>query len=292
MSSAPTPPGRAKKKKGESEPFIDVRSLVPEGAPRTAYGLIAKPFETFMGITRFNALFDELKSRNDKYRFFAEWLEAVGAKYSVPPEDLKKIPSEGPLFVIANHPFGGVDGMIIGELLTARRADYLLLGNSLLGRVPGIRCWLLPVNPFGGAAASRENVRVMKEARRHLEAGGCLATFPAGEVSSLDPRTRTVTDPEWSPHIARLVRQSKATVLPMWFEGRNSMLFQTAGLVNARARTALLVRELVNKRGRTIRLRIGDPIPASEMTGFADDEALTVFLRARVESLARRKKTA
>lgn len=284
MSTAPPP--RFQDAKARAGRVIDIRESLPRGAGRTIYAILERPLEGFLGITRFNAIYRELLPRNDPKRFFGEWLDCIGASWEVSPEELAKIPTTGPLCVIGNHPFGGIDGMILGSQMMALRDDFLLLGNALLGRVPGIRPMLLPVNPFGGKNAARENVRSMKEAVRHLESGGCLASFPAGEVSSYDRKRGTIADPAWSPHIARLIRQSGATVIPMWFEGRNSALFQIAGLLSPRLRTALLVRELINKKGRVVRVRIGDPIPASETGKFADDASLTAFLRERTEALA------
>ncbi len=268
--------------------LIDLRGGIKAPLARGAYGLVSSPLERLLGVRALNAAYRRFLGDSGREDFFATCLRHLNIEYAVSPEDLEKIPKEGPLFVVANHPFGCVDGMIMGAILAARRRDFKLLANSLLGRAENLRPWLLPVNPFGGAKAARENVRSMKEALRHLESGGCLATFPAGEVSSFRFGQGEVCDPKWSPHVGRLIRQSKATVLPLYFEGRNSALFQSAGLLASRARTALLVRELLNKRDSSVRLRVGNPIPFRKLEEFGDDEALTEFLRLNTYLLARK----
>ncbi len=271
--------------------LVDFRKAIGNPVARGAYGLIAGPLEKFMGVKALNAGYRRLLGDRRRDDFFATTLRIMDVDYAVADEDLAKIPADGPLFVVANHPFGGLDGVILGDLLSRRRPDMRLLANSLLGHFEGIRPWLIPVNPFGGTQAARDNVRSMKEAVRHLESGGCLATFPSGEVSSLSLSRREVSDPKWSPHIGRMVRQSKATVLPIYFEGRNSALFQAAGLISPKARTALLIREFMNKRGSFVRLRVGSPIPFRKLTEFEDDEALTEYLRLNTYLLAKKSDT-
>jgi putative hemolysin len=145
--------------------------------------------------------------------------------------------------------------------------------------VPKAAPFLLPVNPFGGSDAARSNLRSMRNALKHLRNGGMLAAFPSGTVAHFHWSKRGVVDPKWSPHVATLIRKSGATVLPIYFPGRNSAFFQLAGLVHPLFRTALIPREPLNKRGQRIKLRIGKPIPFSNLTGFESDEQMIRFLR-------------
>jgi putative hemolysin len=271
--------------------LIDFKKAIKAPFARGAYGLVEDSFEKFLGVKELNAAYRRFLADKDRKDFFAACLRLLTIEFAVSAEDLEKIPKEGPVFVVANHPYGGVDGVILGAILAGKRGDFKLLANSLLGKLDGIQPWLLPVNPFGGPGAARENVRAMKDAVKHLEAGGCLATFPSGEVSSLRITQGEITDPKWNPHIGRMIRQSKATVLPIYFEGHNSALFQAAGLLHPRARTALLVRELIDKRDSFVRLRIGNPIPYRKLDEFEDDEALTEFLRLSTYMLAKKSKS-
>ncbi|MDR2982160.1 MAG: lysophospholipid acyltransferase family protein [Puniceicoccales bacterium] len=265
--------------------LIDLSREISYSLPRTLFQVVAKPLNRLLGITALNTCYEALLQAPESEDFFSAAMRILGLSYTISDEDLARIPQDGPLFVVANHPFGGADGIILGSILSQLRPDFRFLANSLLCRVDGIKPWIYPVNPFGGPHAQQANLRAMHDSLQHLKEGGCLATFPAGEVSSFKFREKQVSDPQWSPHIARMVRQSKATVLPVFFHGRNSLLFQLAGLIHPRARTALLMRELVNKRNTAINLRIGNPIPFHRLETLATDEAMINFLRLSTYSL-------
>lgn len=275
-------------KSSEKLRVIDVRPSLRSGVSKALYKAFGGPIESMLGIKEFNAAYRRIATLKEPGQYWVKCLNVFRIEYIVPDEDLARIPKEGPVFVVANHPYGGADGVVLGAILAGARGDFKLLANSMLGRMEGIRPWLIPVNPFGTKDAARENLRSMKAAMKHLSAGGCLATFPSGEVSSLHPTKGGVTDPQWSPHIARMVRQSNATVLPIYFDGRNSSVFQAAGLMHPLARTALLTREFIGMRDRVIRLRIGNPIPFNKLKDFETDEALIEFLRLNTYMLSRR----
>ncbi|MDR2429986.1 MAG: lysophospholipid acyltransferase family protein [Puniceicoccales bacterium] len=263
-----------------SPPLIDFSRSIANPFLRALWKFGAPLMEGFLGVTALNRCYKLLQRRTATGEdFFTAAMHVLGLTYAVEEEDLERIPQNGPLFVVSNHPFGAADGIILSALLSRTRADFRLLANSLLCHMEGIRPWMFPVNPFGGTNARRENLRAMHSALQHLQNGGCLATFPSGEVSSFRWEDRHVADPPWNAHIARMARQAQATVLPVYFHGRNSNLFQCAGLVHARARTLLLMRELVNKRGQLIRLRIGNPLVPGKLVGFESDQAMTEFLR-------------
>lgn len=224
-------------------------------------------------------------------RFFAtRAVERLGVQPDLDAGDLNRVPATGPVLIVANHPFGLLEGLLLVDLLHRIRPDVRVLANSLLARVPECRDFIFFVNPFGGPQAAAQNIGGMKAAIRWLRQGGLLLTFPAGEVSRLDWRSGRVRDAAWNENTARLARGGRACVVPVHFEGSNSSLFHMAGVVHPRLQTALLPRELFNKRRRTIRLRIGHPVPASRIESFRDDAALLDYLRLRVEVLTHRKK--
>jgi putative hemolysin len=149
-----------------------------------------------------------------------------------------------------------------------------------------MRADLITVDPFGDAA--RRNIRPMKEAIRWVSNGGALICFPAGEVSSLNLFKRRVMDPTWSPHVAAIVRKTQATVLPVWFSGRNSNLFQLLGLLHPRLRTLMLAREMLNKAGRSLRMGIGKPLTWKRLQRFESNEKLSDYLRLSTHFLRNR----
>ena len=256
------------------------------GPWRRAMLAMAQPaLERLLGLPDLNELYAG-DWRSEAEAFPEAALGRLRVRLEVEDADLARVPATGPLVVVANHPFGGVDGLALHALLRRVRPDVKLLGNYLLHRVPELRGTVIPVDPFGGAAAIRGSVSGLKAARRWLEAGGCLAVFPAGEVSHLQLGRAAITDPPWSPSVARLARRAGAAMLPVHFAGANGALFQIAGLVHPRLRTALLPRELLRRQATSIAVRVGRLVPAARLASL-DDEAATALLRARAYVLAR-----
>src|SRR5262249_45785082 len=215
-------------------------------------------------------------------------LERLDLSYDAAEKDLARIPAKGPVVVVANHPYGLADGLILGALLSRVRPDVKFLANSLLNAAPEIRHALIPVDPFGGSDAIRTNWKSLRQSLEWLKAGGLLVMFPAGEVSSLNLSARKIDDPKWNQTVARLIRASHAATVPVFFHGSNGPWFQFAGLVHPSLRTVLLPRELLNKRGRTVKVEVGGPISPSAVVQRRSIEEATHFLRWRTELLASR----
>ncbi len=222
--------------------------------------------------------------------FCERLLAALNVETRISPEDLKRIPRQGAVLAVANHPFGIVEGVALAQLLPQIRPDVKIMANSILASFPEVADRIICVDPFGGPQARRANARGLREAIEWLSSGGMLLVFPAGEVSQLRfqlPRPQ-VADPVWSDSIARLLRRTGAAALPLYIDGRNSALFQLAGLVHPRLRTALLPHELLNKQRRPITLRCGALVPAERIESFDNDEALVEHLRWRTYLLGKR----
>lgn len=274
------------------DPF-DVASGLSSPGARRFYGLVRRPLEGFLGLPGVRDIYTRLLALPDRpENFFEAALLAMDCRFEVTEEDLEKVPRTGPLVVVANHPLGGADGIALGAFLAQVRPDARLLVNFLLTRMPEIAPWVFAVDPFGGKASARRNLAGMRAAHAWLAQGGCLGTFPAGEVSSLRLRPFGIADPVWNPHVLRLVRKAGATVLPVYFEGRNSLSFYLMGLLHPRLRTARLGAETVRRQGRAIRLRVGQPIAWKRLARFEDDAALLRFLRLKTYLLGERRETA
>lgn len=221
-------------------------------------------------------------------------LEIMQVNFALDPAQLERIPTTGPAVIVANHPYGGIEGLFLIAALLKHRSDSRLIANELLGRIPELRDAIFPVNVFGGARATQGNLRGLRQALKHVREGGLLMVFPAGTVSHLHLSAGRVCDPPWSASVARLLRMCGCPITPIHFGGGNSAIFQTLGLLHPRMRTAMLSRELLNKRHRVIPVTIGRPIPAELVAEQDDDAALASFLRLstyalEARSLARRK---
>jgi putative hemolysin len=246
--------------------------------------LLAPIVDHLLALPTIERLYREMPS--DARPFWDRALASLEIAYRVADAQLSNVPASGPLVVVANHPFGGADGLILGSVLSRVRPDVKVLGNSLLARLPELRRSLLPVDLYGGSASRLANGAALREALRWVAGGGALAVFPAGEVAHSSPGEAGGGDSTWSPMIARLAARAGASVLPVFFEGRNSRLFDLAGRIHPRLKTALLVRELLGKRSQTISVRVGTPIPSSRLKDFSDAEQMTAYIRLRTDALA------
>jgi putative hemolysin len=210
----------------------------------------------------------------------------------VTAEDLARIPPTGAALVVANHPFGILDGAVLGAVLPRIRKDVKLLTNYLVAAVEELSSMCICLDPFAREAARRVNAAGLRQALSHLRSGGLLVMFPAGEVSHWQFRRGEVTDPEWSPAVARLVRLSQAPVVPVLFAGRNSVGYQVLGAIHPRLRTIQLPHELLNKVGKEVELRVGTPVSAEKLSRIYPDQQATNYLRWRTYLLRRRPPTA
>jgi putative hemolysin len=197
---------------------------------------------------------------------------------------VSRIPADGPLLVVANHPSGAVDGLLLLSILARRRHDVKLVANGWLGLVPELRPLLLPIDLFGGRGAARGNGSSLRAARRWLQQGGCVVLFPAGEVAHAADARGAVADSPWQPSAAWLAATTRARVLPVFIGGANSRLFRIAGRLHPLLRTALLPRELWSKRGAAIEIDPREPIEPAQLEALPDDAARTAMLRAAVEA--------
>jgi putative hemolysin len=250
--------------------------------------------ERALGLQRLNRKYRELVARAgdevlDARRFTQLALQVMDIELSVEKADLELVPTTGPAVVVANHPFGGIDGIVLGALLSGLRPDVKILANELLGRIPELRPMLILVDALSGKDAAARNAASLREALRWLADGHLLVVFPAGEVSSLSLRRRRVTDPAWNPTVCRLAERVGAPIVPAHFVGRNRTRFQVAGLVHPRLRTVLLPREMLAKRGARIEVRFGAPLSVQDLRLLPDGYDPISHLRERVEWLGGRE---
>ncbi len=251
------------------------------GAGRAArlHALIATLIDKACGLSRLQAIYQSIPHSSSTSTFLQRVLDALEIRCSIHPRELAKVPRQGPALVIANHPFGAVEGIIMAKLLLEVRPDVLVMANHLLKRIPELNGLFIAVDPFGGEHSKTKNRRPLRTAIRWLREGGLLLVFPAGEVSHLHLRSRTITDPRWSPTVARIAEKTQAALVPAYIFGSNSLAFQLLGLIHPRLRTAMLPREIENKAAIPIRIRIGDAIPYQKLAAFRDIDAKIRYLR-------------
>ncbi len=250
----------------------------------------ARPaLERALAFPSLNAIYAQIQATDDERHFADKVLDALDVECVVPEAQWQRVPTTGPLVVVANHPFGGIEGVILLSLLRRVRSDVRVLANYMLSMIPDLRESFIFVDPFGRSDSTAKNLGAMRSAIDWVRQGHVLGVFPSGAVSHLHLRKRAVLDPAWSPTVARIIRRSEATVLPVFFDGRNSNLFQLAGFIHPRLRTAMLPREMLRRRSGKVRAFIGQTIPAGRLNRLEDPEELIAYLRVRTYILKPRK---
>ncbi len=268
----------------------DVR--LPRPSHRALFSIFRPGLERLFGLNQLSRLYDEFQRlEEDGKDPLEKILEFWQSSYSVSPDDLERIPQTGRAVVVSNHPFGGIEGVILGALLRSIRPDVKIMANFLLSRISELNHVMLHVDPFGTTGATKRNVSALRETIRILEQEQILGVFPAGTVSHLHWPEREVKDPPWSDTVVRLVRRTQSPVLPVFFHGRNGLLFQLLGLIHPRLRTAMLPNEFMNKRRGAIDISVGSLIPFEKIRTFEDDRDLLAYLRLRTYILGASGKT-
>lgn len=265
-------------------PTVGATPIPPDNTPLLPVrGLVSR----LLPLKRLEAL--NLKvERGSEGLAFSRLLQALNVQYSIAEADLERMPREGGLLVVANHPFGMLDGVIAGDVLLRVRPDVKILTNRLLGSIRWLRPYCFFVDPFGTSESVRQSQRGLREAIAWLKAGKVLFIFPAGEVSHWKLSRPVVTDPQWTDTAARLARMVGCRVLPLYFHGRNSVAFQALGVAHPRLRTLALTHEFLNANGKSVEVALGSCIGAEQLRHFKDEQDATAYLRWRTYLLRER----
>ncbi|MBX3356099.1 MAG: lysophospholipid acyltransferase family protein [Phycisphaeraceae bacterium] len=277
----PPPPG---------EPFrIDV--------PPDLIGWRATLFRAFrpliarlLGMGRLNRVLFEVRALVDERTNELDALNQVtGIHPLISPHDLARIPASGPLVIVSNHPYGGVDPQILATTLLAVRPDVRFVANRYLATLPFVGSMSFFVDVFGGKEATAFNAAAMHEATRWVSSGGCLCLFPAGEVAHLKWGRWGVQESPWNASAVRLARWANASILPIFVDGRNSTLFQVLGLLHPVLRTMRLPREYFRMMGRGVRVRVGSVLSPAQQARFGNHRELAKVLQVRSKLLGSRR---
>ena len=248
--------------------------------------LLIRAVEKMTGQPYLKQLYDEHRSNPIPGESF--WDAAVRRlelKLSYNEDALSHLPRDGALVIVANHPFGVLDGLIISDLTSKVREDFIVLTNSVLYQADEIRPHLLPIDFAETKEALGTNLKSRAEAKAHLIRGGCLVVFPAGGASTAPkPWSRRAVDAEWKNFTAGLIIAAKAPVVPVYFAGQNSRMFQIASHISMTLRLSLFFKEVYDKIGSEIQVRIGEPIPYKDLQSL-DRKQLMAHLRKATYAL-------
>ena len=205
-------------------------------------------------------------------------------KISISNFDLEKIPSTGPAIVVANHPFGVLDGLVLSWLVSQKRNDFKLLVHSLLLRAPETKENLLPIDFTGDKKALLTNLETRKKARKHISEGGCIIIFPSGTVSTtlkFYQKKAKAFDCEWKKFTSRLIKQTDPKIIPIYFPGNNSLAFQIFSHISLVLRSSLLFFEIKRRINTEVEVFVGDSFKYSEIGEELSNEELADMLRTK-----------
>ncbi|WP_461453558.1 lysophospholipid acyltransferase family protein [Mucilaginibacter sp.] len=245
-------------------------------------GLAALLMEV-MKINQVNEVFAQAQHKNG-IEFIDAILAGCGVEIEFDPRDLKNIPKECSFIAIANHPYGGIEGLVLLKMLLTVRPDAKLMANFLLKKIPNLSDFFIAVNPFENIEHS-SSISGLKNTLELLNAGTPIGIFPAGEVSTFNIESQQVTDRLWHPVVGKIIAKAKVPVVPIYFHGNNGLLFNLLSMIHPALRTAKLPSELFNKQGQTIKLRIGKAINIADYPEYNNSNKLLTFLRARTYAL-------
>lgn len=221
--------------------------------------------------------------------FWQVMVDRYGLSLDVLGGALSNIPATGPLIVVANHPYGILDGLILGHILSRVRGDFRIVAHRVFRRAEDLSRVILPVAFDDSREAVQQNLETRRQALRYLGDGGAIGIFPGGTVATAPRPFARPMDPAWRSFTAKMIARSDAAVVPIYFDGHNSRLFQIASHLHVTLRMALLIGEFRMRVGAPVQIVVGDPIARADLARHrSDPKSMMDFLRARTYALSPR----
>jgi putative hemolysin len=243
--------------------------------------------ETLLHIFRYsklNQVYSESKDK-DPVKLINSLFDSLDLKIDLPEKDLENIPLSGPFITVSNHPFRGIDSMLLFRMIHEKRPDFKIMANYLLQTIEPLKDIIIPVNTYESNRTGKSSYRGVMEGLRHLNEGHCLGMFPTAEDSKHWEAGKILLDREWQPAALKFIRLANVQVIPVYFHGTKSRISHIIRSMNPLLPDSELPVELINKRKRTVKIRVGTPVTLKEQSEFENIAHFGRYLRARVYSL-------
>ena len=267
-----------------------MRELISKQDLAKALGLksqnvIAHLIHKMAQLEQVNTLYQNLSERQG-LDFIQGVFNQLNISIAISEDHLQRLPESGPCVVVANHPFGALDGLAMIQELSKRRSDVKVMANFVLSKIAPIQDYFIAVNPFEHQE-KRNNKTGVRACLEHVQNGGCLVVFPAGEVSTFEEGSWTsISDRRWQNSVIKLIQRTNARIVPVCFDGANSFLFHLLGKINPQLRTLALPSEMLKRKDRKIEMMVGKAIQVEDWKLLEDSAVLSRFLRAKVYALS------
>jgi putative hemolysin len=266
--------------------------------------LLLKLFERIIQLPKLNKVYKKIVlSIREDHNFWQASVQVLELKIQLSEIDLSKIPKNGPVLIVANHPFGGVEALVMGDILTKARKDFLFVANKTLNLLPEIKPYLISVSVDEEKVTSAKikNHNQIQKAVRHLQSGGCVVMFPSGEIATARPPWGEANERKWNSTVARLAKSTQSKVVPIYFHGKNSPIFQWISLLmlppknvfykwirklTLFLRLSFMIFEILRKSKSQVEVKIGVPLSFDKYSHIKSYQALAEYFRLRTYLLA------
>ncbi len=247
--------------------------------------ILIRSIEYLTGQPKLFKLYKTYQEKPERWKSFWDGcVNLLKLRINISNIDLDNIPATGPAIVVANHPFGVLDGLVLSWIVSQKRKDFKLLVHSLLLRAPETKGNLLPIDFTGDKQALLTNLDTRKKARKHISAGGCIIIFPSGTVSTTlkfyQKKTKAF-DCEWKKFTSRLIKQTDPNIIPINFPGTNSLAFQIFSHISLVLRSSLLFFEIKRRINSDVEVFIGESFKYSELEDELSNDELADLLRTK-----------
>jgi putative hemolysin len=261
----------------KGEDFIN-----PNYEGRISNDVIAKFLLQLKKYNKLNKIYSDNIDK-DGIEFINSVIDSLGIHFEIDDADLARIPKTGPFITVSNQPFGGIDGLLLLKIMSEKRPDFKLLADFLLHSIEPLNKFSIPINEQRGRVKTF-NFTTIKTTLTHLEKGNAIGIFPAAEISKVHS-LNNISDKKWKNSLIKLIQKAEVPVVPVYFQGKNSWIFHLLSTINPALQSVRISKELLNKKRKIIKIRIGNAIPVSEQNEFKEVEIFSRFLRAKTYAL-------
>ena len=249
--------------------------------------MLLKILYSLAGINKINDLYSHSCDKNGA-EFVNSILKELSITYNIHHKEVLDQLPQGGFVTVSNHPYGALDGLILIHLLGSHRPDYKVMVNWILTYIEALADNFIAVEPTSNETRRQISMVGIRESLSHIRNGHPIGFFPAGAVSKINSRLR-IEDREWQPTVIRLIQQFKVPVIPIYFQGHNSLFYNLLGIIDWRIRTLRLPLEIFNKRNVTFDISIGEPISVEQQQKFKNLDQFGKFLKKETLKLKKNK---